>query len=126
MEIKFKVPKWAMDKHIYIFAGAELLGIKEVRIGHKDGKHIISHLPLKIKPKDGRCTGCGSCCEVSGIPKVMINEIKKKLEGDYGEKCPLLGEHGCIMKGWIPFSCVKSVCTNYAGCTEKVVEVGRK
>ena len=62
MRIEFEVPEWAMGKHIYIFAGMELLGDKQVRVIHKDGKHATYYLPLRIKPADGRCSGCGDCC----------------------------------------------------------------
>lgn len=36
------------------------------------------------------------------------------------EVCPFLDDQGCILKGWIPFSCARSICTAYEGCTERM------
>ena len=101
MRISFGVPKWAIGKHIYIFAGSELLGEKQARVIHEGGKHVIKYLPLKIKQEDGRCNGCGVCCR----------------------DCPFISPSGCSFKNKIPFSCARSVCTHFEGCTEKFVEV---
>lgn len=101
MKIEFEVPEWAIGKHIYIFAGSELLGEKQSIVVHEGGKHVTIHLPLKIKQKDGRCNGCGECCK----------------------GCPFITPNGCLFKNRIPFSCVRSVCTHFEGCTEKFVEV---
>lgn len=120
--IKVEIPEWAKERNIYVFAGRELLASQEVLITHQDGKHVPVRQPLMIKPEDGRCTGCGSCCSTSGISKKLLAEMKECLESHSGDACPFLGEHGCIMRGWIPFSCAKSVCTQYDGCTEYMVE----
>ena len=120
MKIKFKVPEWVIGKHIWIFANQELIGHKEVKVTKKDGKHITSYLPIKIKT--GRCTGCGSCCEDgSPFPRPMMVKIKKALQGykDYDGQCPFLEENGCLLGTKIPFSCARSVCTQNEGCTEK-------
>jgi len=102
MNIEFKLPKWSIGKHIYIFAGVELLGFKECVISHDINKnHIIAYKKLRIKPGDGRCTGCGECCK----------------------GCIFLRTDGCSFKAWIPFSCAKSICTNYEGCTERLEEI---
>lgn len=120
MKIEFEVPEWAIGKHIYIFAGTELLGKKEVRIYHEDGEHKIRHLPLEMKQKDGRCNGCGSCCAATGIPQKLLDDMRDMLNNPREDGCPLLNEDGCIMKAWTPFSCLKSVCSAYEGCTEKL------
>lgn len=102
MSIEFELPEWSIGKHIYIFAGTELLGFKECIISHDIHKnHIITYKKLRIKPKDGRCTGCGECCK----------------------GCTFLRPDGCSFKGWIPFSCAKSICSPYKGCTERLEEV---
>lgn len=99
IEIKFIIPEWALGKTIHIFAGRELLGVKECIISHdKNYNHISTYKPLRIKPEDGRCTGCGECCK----------------------GCTFLRSDGCSFKGWIPFSCAKSICTDYEGCTERL------
>lgn len=98
------MPEWARGKHLYIFAGAELLGFKECIITHSDRNehgnitHITAYKQLRIKPEDGRCNGCGKCCN----------------------GCPFLKPQGCSFVQMIPFSCVKSICTDYEGCTEKL------
>ena len=120
--ITVDIPEWAKERNIYVFAGRELLASQEVLIIHQDGKHVPVRQPLMIKPEDGRCTGCGSCCTSTGISQKLLDEMKQCLENPLGEACPFLGKHGCIMKGWIPFSCAKSVCTAYEGCTEYMVE----
>lgn len=101
MKIEFDVPEWVIGKHIYIFAGAELLGIKEVKIVHENGKHVTKYLPLKIKPNEGRCNGCGVCCE----------------------GCSSLSQDGCSLKAEIPFKCIRSICTHIEECSERLEEV---
>jgi hypothetical protein len=126
MKIEFKVPEWALGRHIYIFAGNELLGNKEVRVSHKltNGKweHITTYLPLKIKPADGRCTGCGTCCNTTSPNRKLIIAMKKALHGfrDYGKRCPFITDSGCMLGPRIPYSCVRSLCTDYEGCTERL------
>ena len=101
MKITFRVPDWALGSNINIFAGRELLGVKRCLISHEDGKHVSKYLPLEIKPKEGRCTGCGECCK----------------------GCPFSTPTGCMLGSRIPYSCLRSVCTNnFAGCTE-ILEV---
>lgn len=119
--ITFTVPDWARDRHIYVFAGVELLADYQVRIVHRDGEHVPVRQPLRIKTDGGRCNGCGSCCSSSSISQDMLNEMKICLDNQTGEGCPFLGEDGCIMRAWIPFSCAKSVCSAYEGCTEELV-----
>lgn len=126
MKIEFEVPQWAIGKHIHIFAGAELLGNKECRIVHRKGMHITEYLPLKIKPDDGRCIGCGDCCQIlsnkdSHFLKTMREVLlTKNLEDG---SCPFYSNEGCILKSFIPFSCLRSVCTNIGNCNEKLIEV---
>lgn len=98
MKIEFEVPNWAIGKHIYIFAGRELLGKMDCSVFHEDGKHMTQYSELRLKPADGRCTGCGECCK----------------------SCPFLRPQGCLLGVMIPFSCIRSVCTDYEGCTERL------
>lgn len=128
MKIEFDVPEWAIGKHIHIFAGSELLGNKECRIAHENGEHVIKYLPLKIKQEEGRCNGCGTCCENGKFPPKLLEMLlkaiihKRKTDPD-SEKCEFLGDNGCIFGAWIPFSCARSVMTGNEGCTEKLEEV---
>jgi hypothetical protein len=47
------IPEWAKDRHIFIFAGSELLAKKEVRAIRQDGKLVTVRQPLMIKPENG-------------------------------------------------------------------------
>lgn len=128
MKIEFEVPDWAYGKHIHIFAGVELLGNKEVRIVHEEGKHVIKYLPLKIKPEDGRCNGCGTCCEEGKFPPKLLDKMLKAIEykkehDPDSERCEFLGEDGCILGAFIPFSCIRSVMTGWGNCTERLDDV---
>jgi hypothetical protein len=123
MRIEFEVPKWAYGKHIHIFAGAELLGNKECRIVHEDGEHVVKYLPLKIKQESGRCNGCGICCESSKLPVSLVDKMLEAITTHEGDSCEFLGDNGCILGAFIPFSCVRSVMTNLEGCSEKLTEV---
>lgn len=123
MEIKFEVPTWAHGRHIRIFAGAELLGVMNVKVRHENGEHVTEYERLKIKPDDGRCNGCGSCCSVSGICEEMLQDMENALHARQGIGCPFRSDIGCILRGNAPFACLKSVCTDYEGCTEKLLVV---
>lgn len=116
--ITMDIPEWAKDKHIFIFAGSELLAKKEVRVIRQDGKLVTVRQPLMIKSEDGRCDGCGICCEDAGFSQKMLDEMKERLNNPSDDACPFLGENGCILGNWIPFSCAKSLCTHYEGCSE--------
>lgn len=122
MKFEIEIPEWAYGKNIHIFAGVEKLAEVLVKTVHENGKHIAKYLPLKIKPEDGRCTGCGSCCNSVGISRKLLIDMKKALHGfkDYEGKCPFITDTGCLLRGWIPFSCAKSICTDYEGCTERL------
>ena len=50
MRISFDVPDWAVERHITVFAGQEL--IAAVPFGSK-----------KLRLKTQRCAWCGKCCE---------------------------------------------------------------
>jgi hypothetical protein len=54
MKIVLDVPDWAAERHIYIFAGIELLGYK--LYGSDD-----------VYVKTDRCNLCGKCCR--NLPK---------------------------------------------------------
>lgn len=121
MRIEFEVPEWAIGKHIHIFAGNELLGNKEVRTVHHNGKHVTEYLPLKIKPNDGRCNGCGDCCQIlSHKDEIFLRTIKEKLENFESGPCPFATDEGCALKSFTPFSCLRSVCSQIGNCSERL------
>lgn len=134
MKMSFDVPDWVIGRHIYVFAGTELLGKKEFRkdkVRDKDNELVVEkhYLPFELKAEqEFRCNGCGDCCTTGGSPfsQMMLTEIQFCLS-DYiwqgsGSPCPLLGKDGCIMGGSIPFSCAKSNCEGWSGnCSEKLV-----
>ena len=122
MQITIDIPDWAKERHIYVFAGDELLAIQEIHTVHQDGEHVLVRQPLRVKPDDGRCNGCGVCCnDGTVIPKNLLEEMKTRL-ADYkysdSEPCPFLDSDGCILGSIKPFSCITSVCSHYEGCTE--------
>lgn len=124
MKITLDIPEWAIGKHIHIFAGSELLGQMSYHISKVNGKRISKYLPLKIKPEDGRCSGCGECC-LSGFSPTTLGYMKKCLEHydpdiDMDEPCPFLEKIGCGLGNNIPFSCIRSYCINFEGCTERL------
>lgn len=120
--IEIDIPDWAKERHIYVFAGDELLAFKEIRTVHHEGKHISIRQKTLIKDHDGRCTGCGSCCNTGTvIPSNLLLEMKKRLaEYEYAESgpCPFLEDEGCILGSVKPISCAMSICSSYDGCTE--------
>lgn len=122
MKIEFDVPEWVIGRQIYIFAGNELLADKRVQVHHENGKHIVSYLPLRLKPEKGRCTGCGSCCATTSFSRKTFIAMKKALHGfkDYEKRCPFITDDGCMLGPKIPYSCVRSLCTDYDGCTERL------
>lgn len=132
VKIEFEIPDWASGRNIYIFAGTELLGIKESHIyfNKQEKKHQVDTSPvIKLKPVDGRCNGCGDCCSQGGspFPQDMLADMQFRL-ADYiyskTGRCPMLDDkEGCIMKGRIPFSCARSNCEGWSeNCTEKLIE----
>ena len=97
VKLELEIPEWALGKHIYVFAGRELLAVKEVRTVHENGEHVTKYLPLKVKVS--RCNGCGDCCF----------------------ECPFAGKNGCTTN--VPFDCVRSICSSFPNCTERFVEM---
>ncbi len=97
----------------------------ECVIFHENGKHMAQYSLLKIKPATGRCTGCSNCCKDNGIGIKMVEYItkliihKQKFNKESAD-CTFLGEDGCKLGSYIPFSCIKSICTDWEGCTERL------
>lgn len=125
MKIEFEVPEWAIGRNIYIFAGRELLGRKEAQVTHENGKHIVKYLPIMVKPADGRCTGCSNCCKDNGLGVKMVEHItkliiRKQKFNRESQGCAFLGKDGCLLGSYIPFCCIRSVCTDWEGCTERL------
>ncbi len=134
VRVEFDIPEWAIGRHIHFFAGTELLGNKEFRrekIRTDRGvEYKEYYLPTMIKPGDGRCTGCGDCCESSGVPEHLLKfmyEAVRKLPEDHDftkGPCALLTEEGCGLGAWIPFSCIRSNCEGWSeNCTERLVKL---
>ena len=132
LEIAITIPDWAFGKNISVFAGDELLAQKQFRREKKriNGKIEIKeyYLPLKLKPDNGRCNGCGDCCS-TGLPfsREKAIDIKKRLR-DYTKKhyegsCPFLDDNGCSLGVNIPFGCARSDCSGFRNCTEKLIEL---
>ena len=121
-KIEIEIPEWAKEQHIYVFAGDELLAIQDIHTVHQDGEHILVRQPLRVKPENGRCTGCASCCNTGTvIHKKLLQEMKTRLvDYEYADSgpCPFLDDDGCILGSVKPFSCVTSICSSYEGCTE--------
>lgn len=130
MKVTLDIPDWAIGRHIYIFAGTELLAHqlfndKKERV-NEEVVRTQFYSPLKVKPSDGRCKGCSTCCE-SGqsqdildlMLKTLGNYLMKQGEFSSNEPCPFHSYSGCILGAWIPLSCAKSVCTAFDGCTER-------
>jgi hypothetical protein len=112
LKIELEIPEWAKDHNIYVFAGKELFAY----CFRSDDKR-------ELLVKNGRCNGCGYCCENLGppYPQKMIAQLQFILEDykfeDTG-RCPFLLEDGCMFKGDIPFGCAQSDCSRFPGCTE--------
>ena len=129
MKITFEVPEWSNKKIISIFAGTELLAQRQIKVifDQKEKKHKNIILPIKIKPENGRCNGCGDCCSNSGSPfyPYLLEDVKKRLNNYiYSKKgkCPLLTDDGCILKNKIPFACISSNCEGKTeNCTERLL-----
>jgi hypothetical protein len=119
--VKIDIPGWAIGKHIYIFAGAELLADKRAETYFENGKHKSRYFPLRIKTE--RCNGCGDCCSTVGINKTLLKDMQIALNKNSNNGCPFNSVDGCILRAWIPFACVKSVCSHYENCNEKLEEV---
>jgi hypothetical protein len=124
VKIEFDIPEWAIGRNITIFAGTELLGYTDFVRKKKPLREFYS--PLKVK--DGRCNGCGTCCETAGSPfskEQVFNLVLRLDEWTYQDdgKCPLLGENGCILRKQIPFSCARSDCSHFDECTESFIEI---
>lgn len=131
-KITLEIPKWAFGRHIYILAGTELLGKMEFRREKiREDRLLIKeyYLPLKVKPNDGRCNGCGDCCGQGGsfVGKQKLDEIRDRLNNyTYSKtgKCPMLSVDGCTLNSAIPFSCIKSNCEGWSeNCTEKLIDL---
>lgn len=125
VKIEFEVPEWAIGRHIHIMAGVELLGQMEFRReknrinGNVEIKEY--YLPLRLKPENGRCSGCSDCCN-SGGPRVLIEKLGLPYQKD--RPCPMLNKDGCSLGSAIPFSCASSNCEGWSeNCTEKLIEL---
>ena len=138
MKVTFDIPddSWAIGKNLYLFSGAELLGLLEFNYEkdkQDDGTLIRKkqYLPLRLKPNDGRCTGCGDCCNSGGPQQLDLVYQQFKMMDLFGLKydprapCPMLdSEIGCTLGSAIPFSCVSSNCEGWSeNCTEKLVPI---
>lgn len=124
MKIELELPDWAIGRNITIFAGKELLAYSS--FVYKKKPFFKGYPELKIK--EGRCNGCGTCCEQYGSPftREQYNEIIFRLDTtEFKEmgRCPLLGDKGCILGDNIPFDCARSDCSRMKNCTEQFIEL---
>lgn len=112
--LKVKIPNWAVNKHLYVFAGTELLAYQDVYT-----------LQTVVKGDSGRCSGCGECCEDGNPfnPHQWEEFIKRVGNYSYSQKlpCPFLDpQKGCSLGNNIPFACSKAICSHYKKCTERL------
>jgi len=103
-----ELPVWVEGKHLYFFAGIELLAYKYLDV------------PWQIKVS--RCHECGGCC--MNLGEVSQQEFVKVTDGS----CTMLIADGtkmvCSLGSARPFSCSAGVgLKNVEGCTEKFKEV---
>lgn len=113
-------------------AGTELLGQMEYWVEkiRKNGKVTRNeyYLPYKHKSENGRCNGCGDCCS-TGLPFSgdkaidIVNRLQDHIKNEFHGACPLLDEDGCSLGNNIPFACLRSDCSSFENCTEKLIEL---
>jgi len=60
MIVEIEVPKWAIGRHIRVFAGVEQLAYKKVVEGFPNVKYGATMI------KASRCVKCGECCRRKG------------------------------------------------------------
>jgi len=102
MKIEIEIPDWVEGKHLYIFAGIELVAYK--------------YLDENWKVKTGRCNMCGLCCEEFKKPVLKWPFVKNKtceyLKSDGEKKVCGLALHR-------PFACCVGIKENKKDCLEK-------
>lgn len=128
--IELEIPEWAIGRNITVYAGTELLSYtsfvrKKKRI---NGRLDIEEYYTPMKIKDGRCNGCGQCCETAGSPfseKIYIDILNRLNNWEFKEtgRCPLLGDDGCTLGTDIPFGCARSDCSHFDKCTESFIQL---
>ena len=130
VKIEIEIPEWAIGRHINVFAGVELLAqmffnVKKVRNEDNSITRERKYEQLKLKPNDGRCTGCSDCCNDGGPSQLqLIYETIKEKGYKQKEPCPMLTPSGCGLGAAIPFSCASSNCEGWSKyCTEKLVAI---
>jgi len=90
--ITIEMPEWAEKRHIYVFAGVELLAYQ--------------YAGEKLRAKTGRCSMCGKCC-------IFRDGPCEHLVPDGTEKMI------CSLGSGRPFSCsVSNGTTRVPECTE--------
>jgi hypothetical protein len=91
MKICLDIPDWVEGKHLYVFAGIELVAYK-----YNSGGWMV---------KTGRCSMCGSCCVLRDGPcEHLVEDGKRRL---------------CGLGSGRPFSCcLAAQPKNRVGCTE--------
>jgi hypothetical protein len=134
MKIIFDLPDWAIGSHISIVAKGKLLGYARFakKKEYVNGKLVITkyYEPVKIKPDNGHCNGCGDCCN-SGSPFIreeweQIKEIVNTKENKSGKPCPFITPDGCFLARFndTPLSCIISDCSiSFENCSEIFIPV---
>jgi hypothetical protein len=106
MRITIDIPDWAEGRHIYIFAGIELLAYR--------------HKGESLKVKTGRCSMCGGCCMGLG----EVSQPPLAIDGRCVNLVPDGPKLVCSLGSSRPFSCSAGVrLKNVKGCTETYAPV---
>ena len=87
MQIAFDLPDWALDRHIYILAGVELLAYKP------SGEN-------RLLIKTHRCNWCGWCC--TNVPR---RAVPRKQDGSCENLVKIGKTFECSLGIARPFHC---------------------
>ncbi len=128
--IEFEVPEWALGSHISFIAKGKLLGysrfIKKKERDDEGNLIITKHYePVKIKPDNGHCNGCGDCCN-NGSPFLaeeweQLKKFVNEKENSPNKPCPFITPEGCYLERFndTPLSCIISDCSiSFEKCSE--------
>lgn len=101
MKIEIDIPDWVEEKHLYLFAGIELVAYK--------------YLNEDWKIKTSRCNMCGKCCENlkndTAYPPVINNKCIHLINDGNKKTCGLAINR--------PFRCGMPQIQIKDGCSEK-------
>ncbi len=98
MKITIEIPKWAEKRNISVFAGTEVIALKEVN----------KKIKLKITP----CSKCGKCCEKLKFHHFPIDNGRCVYLKPYGTEQQI-----CSLGFARPFSCCSSIDSKVDECS---------